>query len=328
MTKLTLSIGRNKSKPGEWSEFACVGEGKVYEFCDKVGTVSNTAHVADANRIIEDGYIRSSLIWDESCLRNTRTTVSWVTPNHWPDSIYGNIRFVFNWRDIVRDKQLYWVEVMREYSPTAYRILVTNLEHSDLQQYRPESDDGPLVYLPDKDEWYANYRYNGELMIESDLNLNQCTAIEYVNHHNKICSKFSLSKTLRKCNELGRGRHIASVMFLSGVLARKPAHVIRLMLDTGNPAKLSKSTTSAINSLYDYLISLASDSAGRENSLEDSVTLVRAVLFAVASGDPRLAASLMQMVDRKSIDDAFLAILNEYFRIPIKKSEGDFEFIE
>src|SRR5260370_16025470 len=94
--------------------------------CTPLETVYHISHIEDAYRIFEDGRIRSSLVWDESKLRNTRTCVSWLSPNVWASgSIYGNITFAFDWKDLVRDKHLFWVEAMTRYNPHAYRILVT-----------------------------------------------------------------------------------------------------------------------------------------------------------------------------------------------------------
>lgn len=73
--------------------------------------VYHVAHLEDAIRIIEDGVIRASLVFDDSILKNTRTCVSWVSPNTWsPGSIYGNVAFAFRWKDIVKGKRIYWVE--------------------------------------------------------------------------------------------------------------------------------------------------------------------------------------------------------------------------
>ena len=56
-----------------------------------VSTVAHIAHLTDTVRIVEDRMIRASLIWDESCLRETRTRVIWVSPNYWGQSSYGNV---------------------------------------------------------------------------------------------------------------------------------------------------------------------------------------------------------------------------------------------
>src|SRR4051795_10329031 len=98
---------KSKSKP--WSKYR-VGKPSAKKNwtspdCQPLEEVHHTCHVLDAYRMLEDGRILSSLIWDESCLRNTRTCVAWLSPNEWWDgSLYGNVEFHFNWRRLVADK--------------------------------------------------------------------------------------------------------------------------------------------------------------------------------------------------------------------------------
>jgi hypothetical protein len=105
--------------------------------CCPFEMVHHTCHVADAFRMFEGRKIRSSLIWDESRLNNTRTCVAWLSPNHWTNgSLYGNINFHFDWRDLVAGKRSYWVEAIKSYRPPAFRILITAKDPgSGLQPY-------------------------------------------------------------------------------------------------------------------------------------------------------------------------------------------------
>jgi hypothetical protein len=90
--------------------------------CTPFEAVYHIAHLESAFRIFEDGRIQSSLVWDESRLRDTRTCVSWVSSNLWANgSIYGNIRFDFEWNQLVAGCKFYWVEAIDSYSPPAYR---------------------------------------------------------------------------------------------------------------------------------------------------------------------------------------------------------------
>lgn len=80
----------------EWREYK-VGKKStrknwVEPSCQPFSLVRHITHIKDAIRIIEDEAIRSSLVWDESKLNNSRTCVSWVSPNTWANgSIYGKI---------------------------------------------------------------------------------------------------------------------------------------------------------------------------------------------------------------------------------------------
>lgn len=158
--------------------------------CCLLETVHHICHVSDAFRMLEDGRIRSSLIWDESRLNNTRTCVSWLSPNHWSDgSLYGNIEFHFNWRELIEGKNFFWVEAMN-YRPNAFRILITEKDQvSDLEPYPVEAGDGPLFFDKSSDKWYWNVDLTGEFMLDEDLPLRRSTGIGFCNHHPAICRK-------------------------------------------------------------------------------------------------------------------------------------------
>jgi hypothetical protein len=98
--------------------------------------------------MFEDRKIRSSLIWDESKLNNTRTCVAWLSPNHWHNgSLYGNIEFDFDWKTMVEGKVFYWVEAIKKYSPPAFRILITDKDlSSSLEPYPVHDGTGPLFH--------------------------------------------------------------------------------------------------------------------------------------------------------------------------------------
>src|SRR5690348_7334233 len=70
--------------------------------CQQLETVFHVAHVPDACRILEDRKIKAGLIGDESRLKETRTTVAWLSANSWSNgSIYGNVQFTFSWNELI-----------------------------------------------------------------------------------------------------------------------------------------------------------------------------------------------------------------------------------
>ena len=174
--------------------------------CQPFSSVRHITHLKDAIRIIEDGTIRSSLVWDESKLNNTRTCVSWVSPNTWADgSIYGNISFEFLWKDIIKNKSFFWVEDYKKSNPPAYRILITSNDYSKSELVTPypvKTKTGP-IYL-NGEEWYRNGYYTGEFLIDEDLDINLCHEIKFVKHHDRYCSKFG-----RACSDLKLSQHRA-----------------------------------------------------------------------------------------------------------------------
>jgi hypothetical protein len=209
------------TRPG-WTKYA-VGEPSTRRNwtnpdCSPFDTVYHICHVKDAFRYLEDGNIKSSLVWDESRLKNTRTVVSWLSPNLWAyGSLYGNIRFDFDWRQLVKGRKFYWVEVMTSYRPPAYRILLAKDEPSvELEEYPYEDGVGPLFYDEGGSEWYCNGKYTGESMVDSDLPLSKCKGIGFELHHNSYCRKDH-----SRCNDLGRRGVDAGAKLIARLIAQK-----------------------------------------------------------------------------------------------------------
>jgi hypothetical protein len=60
----------------------------------EIETVRHIAHVPTAKRIIEDGRIKSGLIYDQSVLNRSRISVVWLSANTWANgSMYGTVAF-------------------------------------------------------------------------------------------------------------------------------------------------------------------------------------------------------------------------------------------
>jgi hypothetical protein len=210
------------AKHQEWAPYS-VGEPSTRSNwtnadCAPFDTVYHICHVKDAFRYLEDGDIKSSLVWDESRLRNTRACVSWLSPNLWSSgSLYGNVRFDFDWRQLVEGKKFYWVEAMTNYHPTAYRILITKDASSfKLDEYHPEDGDGPLYHDVPNDVWYCNGNLTGEFMVDSDLSLLNCKAVAFELHHNVLCRKDG-----SRCADLGQPAAVAGAKLVAHLIAQK-----------------------------------------------------------------------------------------------------------
>ena len=152
-------------------------------------TVYHVVHLPIARRILEDGHLRSGLVYDESRLRKSRICVTWLSANTWaPGSIYGNVQFAFPWNKQIRKRHCYWVEAIPSYNPPAYRILLTDRDRSEsrhVREYDPASDNGPL--REHKGRWYWNGSYTSEFMLESDVSLKDCRGFDFISHHSSIC---------------------------------------------------------------------------------------------------------------------------------------------
>ena len=175
----------------EWRTYACKGP-IGDDSCAELDMVHHSAHVPQAQRVIEDGRIHAALVYDKSRLNRSRLAVSWLSANRWGlGSIYGNVEFSFRWPEVVEGRRIYWVEAITDYSPTAYRFLLTKRDLSDsklVQRYRPTDDDGPLRLIDKK--WYANLSFTSEFMIDDDLPMDLCRRIDFVQHHRDLCKDY------------------------------------------------------------------------------------------------------------------------------------------
>lgn len=154
----------------------------------------------------------------------------WLSPNQWSEgSRYGNVAFAFDWVAITEGAQLYWVEAMTQYSPTACRLLVTQSDRGrHLQPYDPRSDRGPIRH--DDDGWWWNGNYCLEVMVERDVALSECVALTSVAHHDKLCCIDP-----RSCEWRGTSAGVAGAHLLAEVVSQR--------LDAGLIARALEDTT-------------------------------------------------------------------------------------
>lgn len=174
----------------EWEQY------KITDKYAELTTVKHIVHLPVARRIIEDGRIKSGLIFDKSRLRKSRISVTWLSANDWSlGSLYGTVEFQFSWERLVQYKHIYWVEAMPNYHPAAYRFLLTLDEISSpfVTKYDPEKDDGPLKKVDGKWRWHPDYC--SEFMIAEDFFLSETVGINFVHHNQKYC------RTKSKCVE-------------------------------------------------------------------------------------------------------------------------------
>ena len=292
----------------DWEKYA-IGKGDFKE----LDSVRHIAHVKDAIRIIEDGTIRSSLIWDESKLNNSRTCVSWVSPNEWASgSIYGNVSFEFDWKEIVSGKNLYWVEDVEEYNPPAYRILVTDKNYNSwrlVSRYDPNKQNGPVHY--DGSNWHRNGNYTGEFMIDGDLSLQYCREVEFINHNKRYCSKNG-----RNCEDIELNMYHAGARVLANVLGRDIHSAKKLFLEKERETvELTPNTTSMLNSIslhFDFDSEYSFMVSGKKNKK----AIFKAALILYSEENYEEAYRLVRLFEsRKSLNRCFVKILYEFFSI-------------
>lgn len=166
-------------------------EWEKYKISDKfaeLNTVKHIVHLPVARRIIEDGKIKSGLVFDKSRLKRSRISVTWLSANDWFDgSLYGTVEFQFSWEKIVKNKKIYWVEAMPSYHPPAFRFLLTldEITSEQVTKYDPEKDIGPLRKVDGQWRWHPDYC--SEFMVADDFAISETVGIDFVHHHQKYC---------------------------------------------------------------------------------------------------------------------------------------------
>lgn len=307
-------------KDPEWIKYK-VGTVNA-RYCQPFSTVRHIAHIEDAIRIMEDGLIRSSLVWDESRLRNSRTCVSWVSPNSWGHgSIYGNVNFEFDWNTLVSGKKLYWVEAITTYHPHAYRILVSDQNYESWDELVPYPYDvkerkGPIYW--DGKTWYRNACYTGELLIDRDLPLHECREIRFMDHHPRICKKDS-----GNCEHIKLSNYDAGAIVLANLIGRRIGNVrLRRLFLTENKDDLAPDIRATVSHLKEIL--KPNDNAKPLIlSEEDATVILRAALTAYGEGDENAALSLSDLIESGHMwDGIFKNVLSEYFGLSADKFEN------
>jgi hypothetical protein len=201
--------------------------------CFSFESVHYNCHIGDAFSVFANGRIQSSLVWDESKLRNTRACVSWASANTWANgSIYGNVRFEFDWKKLIDGKQFYWVEAMTKYNPPAFRILITEEPQPNLQKYDAESKDGPVYYHSKNDKWYRNGKFTSEFLFDSNLSLNECTRVVFDDHHTSYCRK-----TGPQCAYIGKPAAEAGAELVARLVGHNHRRFLKLFLDGDSDPK-------------------------------------------------------------------------------------------
>ncbi len=278
--------------------------------CKPLGVVYHVAHIQDAIRILEDGFISSSLIWDESLLSDTRTCVSWVSPNDWINgSFYGNVAFEFDWETLMisdrKRRKLYWVEAI-EFNRPVFRFLISYKDQSEsplVTPYDENHDDGPIRLFEDK-SWLWNGNFKTEVMIDENLDLKHCRQIKFVDHHKDICRKQG-----EACRDLGLYWDKAGPIMMAAILARRLMSAKQLMLKDG---KITGYANEATNALITELIGQVQDN-GSEMP-EENKDVLRASLRAFGDRDDNLFKQLVKVIGTKSaIQDAMIGIMANYF---------------
>jgi hypothetical protein len=284
------------------------GDGQLLE------TVYHVVHLPTARRILEDGQLRSGLIYDESKLRKSRICVTWLSANTWaPGSIYGNVQFAFPWAKQIRRRHCYWVEAMTAYSPHAYRILLTdrNLSRSEyVREYDPASNKGPL--REGAGAWYWNNRYTSEFLVEGDIELDECTGFDFISHHGSICrlNGTSCADFNTTTRQIG-GKVIA---FLVGQGLHSIDHVLKQRSRFDRQRRLSEAADVGIDGILRALGRKKDRFGGVVKSESSRQAVTRGALALYGAGKATAARELLKLLKSASVfEDALTEVINEHF---------------
>lgn len=166
-----------------------VGEPGTNECCPLV-TLSHVTHVENALEIVRRGEITAGLVYDESALRDSRTTVVWLSPNDWGNaggSRYGNVEFVLDWKSLLVGRNAYRIEV-QDYSPRAFRILLAREDLSETYPvYDASTDPGPWRSDPANNTHFWNGQICLEIMLAESIPLEQVREVRFCKHHAQRC---------------------------------------------------------------------------------------------------------------------------------------------
>jgi hypothetical protein len=292
----------------EWTPYACKINPKGFDAvpCSKLTEVRHVVHVRTARRILEDGRIRAGLVYDESRLNTSRLSVAWLSANTWAyGSIYGNVEFVFDWDDLIKGRRLYWVEAMPQYSPPAYRFLLSDRDNPSplVGAYDPASASGPLKVRDG--EWYWNGNFTSEFMIESDVSLDDCRSVAFIEHNKILCRNLGAYCTDRKVSRERTGAILMA--FVLGNQLHSADDALR------NVAK-GKLTYEAELGMMGIQLLLGGGTYKGALGKASADPIVKGALALLGAGNtPAAQALVSQLSDEKHMVTALEAVVSAHF---------------
>jgi len=292
----------------EWKDYGLnFSNGKVPEDAGELKTVHHIVHVQICRRILEDRKLRAGIIGDESILRTSRISVVWLSANYWHNgSIYGSVRFSFDWKTIARDRNIYWVEA-RRYNNPAYRFLITSRDLSGdkrLQSYDPETDIGPL--RKKRGVWYWNRKCTSEFMVDQDISLSDVVSFDFVSH--------AKCRDSLNCKEEKYGYQTTGGQVMSFVLGNG-AHCLDKVLIEGKD--LTFVARGALNSIYRALRPKGGRFNGVLRRRASIGAVIRGALALHGSGQRLEAMELISTIrDENTFEKGLERVVSKHFDFP------------
>lgn len=272
--------------------------------------VWHNTHLTPAVRIGQDRRITGGLIHDGK-LRETRTEVVYVTPKSWGGgSIYGSFCFEMEWREIAKNRRLYWVEENLSYENPISRFLLSwnEVSHLPVTPYDPEVDDGPLRLFGGR--WFWMGSSVPEIVVDDPINTISLTQLTFDTHRDGYCHPTRGTS----CRERGvGGSWDAQTSFLARLLGDPAIGMEDLMVRDG---AFTHGVYSALVTLYRRLFSkqawggpLADDELGRD--------AVVSACFAYHLGDRERSRRMLGLLETEDrAERVFLELIRDRFAFP------------
>lgn len=280
--------------------------------------VYHITHLSAAKHLLESHKIHPQLIQDQSALNGEMIKVVWLSPNEWINgSLYGNIRFSYNFNDLINNKKFYAVEVMNDYNPPACRILISDKEyqnHPVLKPYNPYIEfDGPWHIDAEGRNFYYEH-CNIEFMFESDLDLSSAFKIDFVSHHSRFCNIHANTS----CPDRNMSYTAAKLFFIS--------HLVANDLRIANLAINKETAEWSVVQIVGILTSIRSilyqnSLFEKQNVLADKTKreLCKSILEQISKKNNEAAKELSKIFkSREDLDDTLEKLFAEYFDLEQK----------
>jgi hypothetical protein len=292
--------------------------------CQPFEIVSHVSHVQQALHICEDREIRAGLVYDESILCEDRITVVWLSPNTWiKGSRYGNVQFDYDWKLLTKERKAYWVEDIDEYNPVACRFLLTKRKlkkdiRNKLILYEPTKRNGPWWYDPENDIHYRNGDITLEFMVDDSLEISDCIAINFVDHHKHMCCIDA-----QKCSDKGLYQADAGARFLAGCFERNIPLPRKAIIDAEGQV-----ANTDIDEALHWLCRLFKEALKDEEYLcemtaddPNTIEIVRVMLSCLANENRYNAGlNLAKLFGKKEeLEKTVFTLAEEYFDIKFKE---------
>jgi hypothetical protein len=216
------------------------------------------------------------------------------------------VRFTFDWKKVIKDRSIYWVEEM-PYGNPAYRLLVTDRDLSNDKRviaYDPTTERGPVRFKNDR--WYWNAEYTSEFMVESDFALSDAKSLSFVEH--------ARCRESRSCSEQEIRSNKAAAQTIAFILGNDIHCVDHLMYDEQT---LDAEAENHIVNLWSVLGRKKDRFVGALAKSKSTEDVLLGALALYGSGQHAAAIEIVKTIrDQDVFTDALTSLVRKHFSLP------------